>query len=334
MLPTAAIIDATGLRLTPQEKALFRELDPFGFILFARNIDTPAQVRALCDEMREAVGRDALITVDQEGGRVQRLQPPVWRAWPAPLDVVTAAGLEAPRALYVMYRLIADELYSLGIDSNCAPVLDLVTDATHPFLKNRCYGSDPTRVAELGRAVATALLAGGVLPVMKHMPGHGRTVINSHHALPRVDTPLDVLQATDFLPFKELRDLPMGMTAHQVFSAVDDHAATHSEAMIKLIREVIGFENLIMTDDSAMEALEGSPASRAQAAIAAGVDIVLHCNAPLVDRRAVCTAAGEMSPPAQARAAQALALRRRPDEIDIPALEREFDALMSGAVDG
>ncbi|MEW9918698.1 beta-N-acetylhexosaminidase [Marimonas sp. MJW-29] len=330
----ATIIDADGLRLTPEEKKLFREADPFGFILFARNIDTPEQVHALCSEMRDAVGREAVITIDQEGGRVQRLRAPHWREWLPPLDLVARAGKEASRALYLMYRIIADELHRLGIDSNCAPTLDLACAQTHPFLRNRCLGSDPRTVAALGRAVGEAMLAGGVLPVIKHMPGHGRATQDTHFELPTVDVPPAELHQTDFAPFKALRDMPMGMTAHLVFSQIDEAPATLSPRMMRLIREDIGFDNLIMTDDTSMKALSGSPAEKASAAIAAGCDVVLFCNAPLKDRRAVTEAAGRMTPMAQARAERALAMRQPPDDVDIPALEREFEALLGEAGHG
>ena len=170
----ATIQDAEGLRLTAEEIALFRDTNPFGFILFPRNIDTPDQVKALCNDFREAVGRDAIITVDQEGGRVQRLRPPHWRQWTPPLEFVERAGPDANRAMYLRYRLIAHELRTVGIDSNCAPMVDVTVSGTHDFLRNRCYGNDPHKIADLGRAVADGLLAGGVLPIVKHMPGHGR----------------------------------------------------------------------------------------------------------------------------------------------------------------
>ena len=330
----ATIIDADGLRLTPEEKSLFREADPFGFILFARNIDTPDQVRALCAEMREAVGREAVITVDQEGGRVQRLRAPHWREWPPPMDLAASAGENAARAFHIMYRLIAQELHDVGIDSNCAPVLDIAQSGTHPFLRNRCYGESTEDVARLGRVVIDAHLTGGVLPVVKHMPGHGRSAGDTHFDLPVVREPLDALAATDFAPFRALKDAPMGMTAHLVFSDVDDSPATLSARMMEVVRRDIGFDNLIMTDDLSMQALSGTPAERATAAIAAGVDVALYCNAPLADRRAVTEAVGAMTPTAQARAERALAQRRRPDDVDIPALEREFEALTGRALHG
>ncbi|KIN61283.1 Beta-hexosaminidase NagZ [Sulfitobacter noctilucae] len=330
----ATIIDADGLRLRADEKALFREVDPFGFILFARNIDTPEQVHALCSEMREAVGREAIITIDQEGGRVQRMRAPTWREWAPPLDFVAIAGAQAPRAMYLMYRIIAAELRDAGVDSNCAPMVDVAGAQTHEFLRNRCYSSDPMRVAELGRAAAQGMLAGGVLPIVKHIPGHGRATMDSHFDLPRVGAALEDLRAVDFAPFKALSDLPMGMTAHLVYDALDDAPATLSPKVMQVIREDIGFDNLIMTDDISMKALSGSMVENATGSLAAGCDVVLLCNATLEDRRAVAEAAGTMTDAAQIRAERALGMRKTPDDVDIPALERELEALLGGAVHG
>ena len=330
----ATILDAEGLRLTPDETALFRDVNPFGFILFARNIDTPDQVRALCQDFRDAVGRDAPITIDQEGGRVQRLRAPHWREWLPPLDHAEQAGANAERAMYLRYRMIAHELRDLGIDSNCAPMVDLASSSTHPFLKNRCYGSEPGRVAVLGRAVADGLLDGGVLPVVKHMPGHGRSTQDSHFDLPHVTAVPDALEETDFAPFAALNDLPMGMTAHLVFEAVDPNPATISPVMMKLIREKIGFGGLIMTDDISMKALAGSLSQRSRAALDAGCDVVLHCNGSLAERSLVADTAGQMTPAAQARAEAALAKRITPDDLDIPAVEEDLSRLMSGRTYG
>lgn len=327
----ATILDADGLRLTAEEKAFFREANPFGFILFARNVDTPDQLRALCDEMRACVGREAPITIDQEGGRVQRLRAPHWHEWTPPLDFVAAAGARAEAAMYLRYRIIADELRSLGIDSNCAPMTDIARDATHPFLRNRCYGTTVAEVAGLARAVANGLLAGGVIPVLKHMPGHGLAAIDSHYDLPTVSCTEGELDAVDFAAFHALNDLPMGMTAHLVFEAIDDRPATLSPKVIGIIRDRIGFDNLLMTDDISMKALKGSPADIARAALDAGCDVVLHCNAPLDARRAVAEAAGEMSSAAQTRALRALEARRPPDDIDIPAARAQLETLLNGA---
>ncbi len=328
----AAITDAEGLRLTSDEKALFREMNPFGFILFARNIDNADQVRALCDDFRDAVGRNCLITVDQEGGRVQRLRTPLAREWLPPLEHVEQAGENAERAMYLRYRLIAYELLSLGIDSNCAPMVDIARPETHAFLRNRCYGSDATLVAQIGRTVAQAHLDGGVLPVVKHMPGHGRATLDSHHEPPHVDLPQSALRLDDFAPFRALNDLPMGMTAHLVYDQIDPQPATISPTMINLIREEIGFDGLIMTDDITMKALRGTPAEVAAKALNAGCDVVLHCNASLSERRAVLNAAGEMTDAAQTRAERALAMRTPPQTLDIQVAEAELSALMGGQV--
>ncbi len=328
----AAITDAEGLRLTPQEKKLFREMNPFGFILFARNIETEDQVRALCDEFREAVGRNCPITIDQEGGRVQRLRPPIAREWLPPLDHAERAGDHAERAMYLRYRLIARELFELGIDSNCAPMVDLARADTHAFLKNRCYGSDPKQVSKIGRAVAMGHLEGGVLPVIKHMPGHGLSTLDSHHDLPHVDLTQEALEGADFAPFRALNNLPMGMTAHLVYDRIDPQPATISPTMIGLIRDKIGFDGLIMTDDISMKALSGAPEEIAQHALAAGCDVVLHCNGSYEARAKVLEAAGEMTPQAQKRAEKALSMRQKPVELDIEAAEAELSALMGGQV--
>lgn len=329
----ATILDAGGLRLTPEEKRLFADANPFGFILFARNIDTPEQVRALCADMREAVGRDAPITIDQEGGRVQRLRGPRWREWLPPLEHVRRAGDHAEKAMYLRYRIIADELRALGVDSNCAPMVDVATGATHAFLQNRCYGFDAAAVARIGRAVAGGMLAGGVLPVLKHIPGHGRAVVDSHFDLPVVADDPDTLRASDFAPFRALNDLPMGMTAHLVYAALDDRPATLSPRVMGLIRDEIGFDGLIMTDDISMKALSGPLPALSRAALEAGCDVILHCNGTLDERRAVADAAGPMSDAAQARAERALAARKTPDEVDIPALAAKLEALLNGRPD-
>ncbi len=328
----AAITDAEGLRLTPDEKSLFRQMNPFGFILFARNIDTADQIRALCDDFREAVGRNCPITIDQEGGRVQRLRSPLAREWLSPLDHANRAGDQAERAMYLRYRLIANELFEFGIDSNCAPMVDLARNETHPFLKNRCYGTDPASVSKIAKAVAQGHLDGGVLPVIKHMPGHGLSTLDSHHDLPHVDLAQDELAQADFAPFRALNDLPMGMTAHLVYDRIDPQPATISPTMIRLIRDKIGFDGLIMTDDISMKALSGAPEDIAGQALAAGCDVVLHCNGCFEARARVLEAAGEMTGQAQTRAERALAMRKAPRELDIPAAEAELSALMGGQV--
>lgn len=327
----ATILDADGLSLSGDEKAFFRDANPFGFILFARNIENPEQVRALCAEMREAVGRDAPITIDQEGGRVQRLRGPVWTEWLPPMDFVSAAGAAAEEAMYLRYRLIAAELRDIGIDSNCAPMVDLIQSDTHEFLLNRCYGDDVTCVSAIGRTVANGLLDGGVLPVIKHMPGHGRAALDSHFDLPRVMADRETLLVSDFAPFRALRDLPMAMTGHLVFETIDDAPATVSSTVMQVIRDDIGFDNLIMTDDISMKALDGAPAEIAANALKAGCDVVLQCNAPLADRSAVAEAAGLMTDAAQVRAERALAARKPPDDVDITALRAQLETLLKRA---
>ncbi len=326
----ATILDPLGLRLSAEEKTFFRDADPFGFILFARNLDTPDQIRALCNDLREAVGRDAPITIDQEGGRVQRLRAPVWREWTPPLEFVTAAGENAVEAMYLRYRLIAHELRALGIDSNCAPLVDVANDATHPFLRNRCYGTTATSVAELGRAVSDGLLDGGVLPVVKHIPGHGRAVADSHLELPVVEADPKTLNAVDFAPFQALNDLPMGMTAHLVYRQLAPAPATLSPKVMQVIRDQIGFDGLIMTDDLGMKALSGSLSDLSRQARSAGCDVILHCNGSLAEKQEVAAAAGRLDTAGQRRALAALAARKQPDEVDIPALQAKLDAILDG----
>ncbi len=324
MAPNATILGGiAGTTLTAAERDFFRAADPWGFILFGRNVDNPDQLRRLTGDLRDAVGRDAVITVDQEGGRVQRLRGPHWTDWPAPLDQAGAG----PRAMWLRYHLIGRELRAVGIDSNCAPTLDVAQADTHPFLRNRCLGADPDTVAALGRAAAEGMLAAGVLPVMKHMPGHGRALADSHHGLPTVTAPEADLDAMDFAPFRALRDLPLGMTAHIRFTALDDAPATASARMIALIRDRIGFDGLLMTDDITMNALSGSEPERAAASIAAGCDLVLHCNGTSADMEPGAAAAGPLTPDAQRRAAAALAQRRAPQDGDSAALMAEWRSL-------
>jgi beta-N-acetylhexosaminidase len=330
-MTAAAILGCAGLDLGPDEAAFYREADPWAFILFARNIAAPDQLRRLTGDLRAAVGRDCVITIDQEGGRVQRMRAPHWREWLPPLDTV-ARSTDPARALWIQSRLMAHELRAVGIDSNCAPCADIAGDLTHTFLKNRCYGTDPVTVSQMARAVANGLLAGGVLPVMKHLPGHGRATLDTHHQLPTVDAPAADLHATDFAPFRALSDLPMAMTAHIVFSAHDSRPATQSPRMIEIIRKDIGFGGLLMTDDLNMEALSGTVADRAAASVAAGCDIALHCKGTLAEYAATIAAVGPLSPAAQARAAAALSQRTAPQSVDIPALEAEFARLMGGGL--
>lgn len=324
----ATVLGCLGTALAADEAAFFREADPFGFILFARNVDDPEQLRRLTGDLRASVGREAPVFVDQEGGRVQRLRAPHWREWTAPLEVAQRFGPDAAAVLSLRYRIIAAELSAVGIDANCAPCLDLARPETHPFLKNRCLGHEAVPVAALGRAVAEAHLAGGVLPVMKHIPGHGRAVTDSHHALPHTDADPAELHATDFAAFAPLADLPMAMTGHVVFDRIDAGVpATTSRVMVRLIREALGFQGLLLTDDLSMQALSGDIGTRAAAAIAAGCDVALHCNGNRAEAEAVVAAAGRLSPEGTARAIRALSMRRAAPEVDIAALEADLRAL-------
>nr|WP_249139093.1 glycoside hydrolase family 3 protein [Actibacterium sp. MT2.3-13A] len=327
------MLGCSGPWLTPDEAAFFAEAQPLGFILFARNIEGPDQLRRLTGDLRAAVGRDAPILIDQEGGRVQRLTPPHWRRYLPPLDQVRAAGPDkAARSMWLRARLIAEELRAVGLDVNCTPCADIARPETHPFLLNRCYGFDAETVAQIARAVADGSAEGGVQSVLKHIPGHGRAQVDSHLDLPRVSAPRAAL-AEDFAPFRALNDLPFAMTAHIVYDAIDpDLPATLSPAMIALIRDEIGFDGVLMTDDISMQALSGGIAEICSASLAAGCDTVLHCNGDLSEMQQVAAACGPLSDAARARAEAALAQRRAPVPVDIAALEAELEALVKGAV--
>lgn len=309
----AVIFGLEGTDPSPAESAFFREADPWGFILFARNIATPDQVRRLTGALRETVGRDAPILIDQEGGRVQRMGPPHWKQWEPMRDLCEEAvdELTLCTAIAARYAAIAAELIGLGIDVNCVPVLDVPQPNAHPVIGDRAFGWTPAEIAVRGREAAAALLAGGVLPVIKHLPGHGRALADSHQALPRVTATLDELRRTDFLPFRAMRDAPLGMTAHIVYDAIDPLAcATLSPAAIGLIRQDLGFDGLLMTDDLSMRALSGAMADRVTGALAAGCDLVLHCNGNFDEMQAVAGAVSSLSPLAAKRSDRALALRR------------------------
>ncbi|MEQ5868768.1 glycoside hydrolase family 3 protein [Sagittula sp. NFXS13] len=321
----AAIFGCVGERLNEDEKRFFAEARPFGFILFGRNLSDADQIGALCDEMRHAAGHDAPIFIDQEGGRVQRLRPPLAREFRPPLEDVSLGA----RAFYLRARIIAHELRALGIDGNCIPTLDVARHETHAILRNRCYGTDVDTVVRHGRAVVDGLLAGGVLPVMKHMPGHGLGTLDSHKELPRVGAARSDLDAVDFAAFGALKDVPLAMSAHLVFEQIDPRPATISPVMVELIRQQIGFDGLLMTDDINMEALCGTIQERGAAALAAGCDVVLHCHGDMGEMRGLWERCGEMSDAAQTRAEAALAARRAPDDVDIDALNAELDGLIA-----
>jgi beta-N-acetylhexosaminidase len=330
--PRAVIFGIAGASLQPAERRFFAEADPLGFILFARNCVEPEQITALVAELRQCVGRaGAFVLIDQEGGRVQRLKPPRWRAAP-PADAFgrlcerdEAAAVEAA---WLNARLLAAELEPLGIDVDCAPVLDIRRPEGHAIIGDRAFGALPETVALLGRATCAGLLAGGVLPVIKHLPGHGRATLDSHEALPVVDAPADELRRIDLAPFAALADMPLAMTAHVVYAAFDPAApaTTSSRVIAQTIRGVIGFDGLLMSDDLCMRALSGVPADRARAALAAGCDVVLHCNGDLAEMRAVAEACPTLSGDARRRSERASAMRTPPQPFD---RERAVERLAS-----
>ncbi len=329
--PGAYIFGCAGPVLSAEEAAFFRACQPWGFILFARNVQDPDQLRALTGALCESVGREAPVFVDQEGGRVQRLRAPYWREWLDPLDQVAQNRRQAARAMYLRYRLIASELRAAGINANCAPVADIARAETHPVLRSRCYGEDVVKVAEIAGSVAQALLDGGVLPVIKHMPGQGRASADSHAELPRVRERYKTLRWSDFLAFEPFAEMPMAMSAHVVYEAIDPaRPATQSPAVMGMIREELGFKGLMMSDDLSMQALAGPLGARASAALAAGCDVALHCNGEMAEMEAVAAACGRLEGAALGRAERALAFRRAPLPIDIEAVEAEFLALMHG----
>jgi beta-N-acetylhexosaminidase len=331
-MPKALITDATGLTLSAEERAFFRAADPWGFIVFKRNVGTPEQLRGLIESMRESVGRNAPVLVDQEGGRVQRLGPPHWPSYPpgahygALYDSDRAAGL---RAAWLGARLIAHDLHAVGIDVDCLPLADVPVSEADPVIGNRAYGTSPEKVAAIGAAVAEGLMAGGVLPVLKHLPGHGRATADSHLALPVVGTDRASLEATDFAAFRPLAKLPLGMTAHVVFTAIDPVApATTSVTMVReVIRAAIGFGGLLMSDDLSMNALSGTLAERARASLGAGCDMVLHCNGSLDQRREAADACPPLDGEAKRRADAALGMRHAPAPFDLVAARAEFASM-------
>ncbi|THD59432.1 beta-N-acetylhexosaminidase [Phenylobacterium sp.] len=333
----AAILGCSGLTLTPEEKALFRRVRPWGFILFKRNVATPDQVRALVDALRDTVGRaDAPVLIDQEGGRVQRLGPPHWGRYPPGRAFGDLSGndpLVRREVTRLGARLMAHDLAQLGINVDCVPVLDVPDPAGHEIIGDRAYGQTPEEVAFLGRAAAEGLIAGGVLPVIKHIPGHGRAMADSHLELPVVEASLEDLDARDFAPFRVLSDMPMAMTAHVIYTAIDRKrpATTSTKALRKVIREAIGFDGLVMTDDLSMKALSGDFTERAKASRAAGCDVVLHCNGSMDEMKAVVDGAGALKGKAAARATAALArLARAVEPFDAAEARARFDAAFDG----
>src|SRR3954468_855079 len=337
MKSRAFITGVSGLELTDAEREFVRAERPWGFILFKRNVDAPAQVARLIGELRALVENpDAPVLIDQEGGRVQRLGPPHWPVYPpgavfgALYDIDRALGLKAAR---LSSRLIAADLIDLGINVDCLPLADVPVEGSDAVIGNRAYGTEPGKVAAIARAVTEGLEQGGVLPVLKHIPGHGRATADSHFRLPTVDTARAELDRTDFAAFQPLADLPMAMTAHVVFSAIDPaQPATTSATMIQqVIRGVIGFQGLLMSDDVSMNVLAGSLAERTRAIVNAGCDMVLHYNGKLAEMRDVARETPELAGLALERAGKALASRKQPQPFDRQAARDELDALIGEA---
>jgi beta-N-acetylhexosaminidase len=337
MSTRAFITGVSGPELTGAEREFIRSERPWGFILFKRNIETPAQVILLVRELREAIGDpDAPVLIDQEGGRVQRLGPPHWPVYPpgavfgALYDVDRPLGLTAAR---LSARLMAADLIELGVTVDCLPLADVPVAGADAVIGNRAYGTEPGKVAAIARAVTDGLEQGGVLPVLKHIPGHGRATADTHFRLPEVDTSKMELERTDFAAFQPLADLPMAMTAHVVFSALDpaQPATTSATIIQQVIRGVIGFQGLLMSDDVSMNALAGSIAERTRAIFTAGCDVVLHCNGKLDEMCEVAAETPELSGMALERARRALASRRAPQAFDRLAARAELEALVDRA---
>jgi beta-N-acetylhexosaminidase len=333
MSARAFITGVAGPALTAEEREFLRAERPWGLIIFKRNIDNPLQVARLIQEFRDVVEEgDAPVLIDQEGGRVQRLTPPHWPVYPpgaafgALYDSDRAKGLRAAR---LSAQLIAADLADLGITVDCLPLADVPAPDADAVIGDRAYGTNPEKVAAIARAVAEGLEQGGVLPVLKHIPGHGRATADTHHQLPIVNSSKDELESIDFAAFRPLADLPMAMTAHVVFSAIDatQPATTSATIIEQVIRGTIGFQGLLMSDDVSMNALAGSIAERTRAIVAAGCDMVLHCNGKLDEMRQVAGETPELSGNALDRARAALASRRPPQPFDREAARAELDAL-------
>jgi beta-N-acetylhexosaminidase len=337
MAVRAFITGISGLVLTDGERAFLRAEQPWGFILFKRNVENPAQVAELVAELRATVGRpDAPVLIDQEGGRVQRLGPPHWPHYPAGAvfgalyDQSPAKGL---RAAWLSSRLIADDLAALGVSVDCLPLADVPVAGADAVIGDRAYGTTPEKVAVIARAVSEGLSDGGILPVLKHIPGHGRATADSHLRLPTVDTPRAELERTDFVAFSKLSDLPMAMTAHVVFSDLDaaQPATTSATIITQVIRGAMNFQGLLMSDDVSMNALSGSIAERTRASLKAGCDVALHCNGKMDEMRAVAGEAPVLAGDALKRAEQALAARKPPQPFDREAGRAELDELIAQA---
>jgi beta-N-acetylhexosaminidase len=337
-MTSAVVFGCAGPTLSRDERAFFSDADPWGLILFRRNVESADQVRALTEAFRETVGReDAPVLIDQEGGRVQRLRPPSWPTYPAAMayaDLASDDPLVRREIVRLGARLIAHDLRTLGITVDCAPVLDVPAPDGHEIIGDRAFGRDADTVATLGRAFAEGLLAGGVLPVIKHVPGHGRATADSHRQLPTVDIPSEVLDDVDLRPFRVNSDMPAAMTAHVVYRAVDPkRPATTSKKAIRWLREETGFDGLLLTDDLSMQALSGSLTERAEAARKAGCDVLLHCNGDPAEMAAVMKGAGKLKGEAKRRAEAALArIVHTPEPLDEAEARDRFRAAFGGEI--
>lgn len=334
---TAFISGCAATTLSAEETKFFERVSPWGLILFKRNCESPEQIIALTAQFRSAVDRkDAPVFIDQEGGRVQRLGPPnnAWRKYPAASEfgkLYERCPILAYRTARHCGRLMAEDLYDIGITSSCLPVLDIPQPGAHDVIGSRAYATRPEHVISLARLHVAGLMEGGILPVMKHIPGHGRSLVDSHHDLPVVTAPRTALEQLDFMPFAALADCPMAMTAHVVYSALDpQNPATLSRKIIKdVIRKTLNFTGLLMTDDLSMKALGGSFAEKAHKALDAGCDILLHCNGILAEMEEVGAHAGELEGKAMRRAKQALKARRKPLPFDKKAALKDLEAILT-----
>ncbi len=342
MAARAFITGLRGRAIAPDERAFLREARPFGLILFKRNIVDSPQIKGLIEEFRSLCGPDAAVLIDQEGGRVQRMDPPHWPAYPAGAvygEIYRRDPARGLRAAHLGARLIAADLAAVGITVDCLPVADVPVAQADKVIGDRAYGDTVQQVAAIAAAVAAGLEAGGVLPVIKHLPGHGRATADSHRHLPVVTADRRTLEMTDFAAFVPLAAAPFGMTAHVVFTALDPSLpATTSATMItQVIRGFIGFSGALMSDDVSMGALSGSIAERVRQSLDAGCDLVLHCNGELAEMQEVAANCPELDGTARQRTARALASRRAPDAIDLDAARAEFAQLVldhAGTVTG
>lgn len=333
----AVIFGLSGPALTSSERSLFATMEPLGFILFGRNCVEPAQVRALVADLRGTVGRaDAPVLIDQEGGRVARLRPPHWREAPAAAQFAALARTDesrAEQAAWLNARILAADLADLGITVDCAPVLDVPQPRAHDVIGDRAVGDTAERSALLGRAWCDGLLAGGILPVIKHIPGHGRALVDSHFNVPVVNALREELEQVDFAPFHALRAMPWAMTAHVVYADLDPllPATTSPTVIESVIRGTIGFQGILVSDDICMAALGGPVAGRASAALLAGCDIVLHCDGNLAEMGLVAAACPPLSSCLHDRLLRAERMRHDPEPFDRPAATAHLAALLDGA---